>query len=180
MKLYFIKLFLILGLYLQAQEIPTKDKYNAVVVDLVRSGIFVCFPLYVQKNDGSVFRVLTSNYGLFHCYYSKRNDYPVEFADTVSDILNFEFVGLRFDKCPKLIKDSIDNSLYKQLEKKRIKKIIKKYFDLYVHQDNSKHFRVKKEYLSKREILTVLCFMCDNHFIITSDNDGYYTAALLN
>ena len=81
-------------------------------------------------------------------------------------------MGLILDKCPKLIKDSIDNSLYKKLEKKgikkAIKKAIKKYFDLYVDQDNRKHFRVKKEYLSKREILTVLCFMCDNYFIITS------------
>lgn len=89
-------------------------------------------------------------------------------------------MGLILDKCPKLIKDSIDNSLYKKLEKKGIKKAIKKYFDLYVDQDNSKHFRVKKEYLSKRENLTVLCFMCDNYFITTSDNEGYYTAALLN
>lgn len=180
MKLYFSCLFLVAYLYLPAQDIPTQGKYNAVVIDLTKSGVFVCFPLFVQKSDGSVFRALTSNYGLFQCYYSGRYDYSIEFADTVGDILNYEFVGLKLDKCPKLIKDSINNSLYKKFEKQGIKKIIKKYFDVYKHQDNSKHFRVKKEYLSKKEILTVLCFMCDNYFIITSDNDGYYTATLLN
>lgn len=179
MKLYFIVLFLITGLNLQAQDIPTKGKYNAEVIDLIRSGIFVCFPLFVQRNDGSVFRVLTSNNGLFDCYYSNMNNYPREFADTIGDILHFEFVGLKLDKCPKLKDDIIDNSLYKKLESKGIKKIINKYFDTYVNQNNHRHHVVKRKYLSAKDMLTVLCFMCDNAYIVSSNDDGFYVAQLL-
>ena len=151
-----------------------------MVVDLIRSGIFVCFPLNVQKNDGSVFRILTSNYGLFDCYYGNRTDYPIEFADTVGNILNFEFVGLKLDKCSKLKEDVIDNSLYKKLVSRGAKKTIKKYFETFVDKQNDRHFKVKRKYLSMKATLTVLCFMCDNHYIITSDNDGFYVAHLLD
>ncbi len=176
MKIYFINLFLISSIYLQAQEISTKDNYNAVVVDLTRSSIFVCFPIWVQKKDGSVFRALTSNYGLFSCYYNNKTDYPIEFADTVGDILNFEFVGLKLDKCPKLKDNIIDNSLYKKLVDKGIKRTIKKYFDVVGNKNNDSNLKVKRKYLSMKSILTILCFMCDNNYIITSDNDGFYIA----
>ena len=178
MKIYFINLFLIASMYLQAQEISTKSKYNDVVIDLIRSDIFVCFPIWVQKNDGSVFRALTSNYGLFSCYYSNRTDYPIEFADTVGDILNFEFVGLRLDKCPKLKENAIDNSLYKKLVNRGIKKTVEKYFSAFGSENKGRFFKVKRKYLSSKDIRTVLCFMCDNHYILTSDNDGFYTAHL--
>lgn len=159
MKLHLVNLFLITSLYLQAQEISTKSKYNDVVIDLIRSDIFVCFPIWVQKNDGSVFRALTSNYGLFSCYYSSRTDYPIEFADTVGYILNFESRGLKLDKCPKLKENAIDNSLYKKLVNRGIEKTIKKYFSTFVRENKDRFFIVKRKYLSSKDIRTILCFM---------------------
>lgn len=180
MKLYCVSLFLITFLNIQAQEISTQHKYNTVVVDFIRSRVFVCFPLWVQDKNRSTFRVLTSNYGLFGCYYSKSLNYPVEFADTVEDILNFEFVGLQLDKCPKLKENAIDNSLYKKLENKGIKKTINKYFDTFGNENKDRFFKVKRKYLSSKSILTILCFMCDNYYVITSNGDGFYVAHLLD
>ncbi len=180
MKLSLSILFSITYLHLQAQEIPSKGIYDSVVVDFTRSSMFVCFPLWVQKNDGSVFRALTSNYGLSNCYYDSKTDYTSEFADTVKNILAFEFVGLKLDKCPSLKERAIDNTLYKKLVKLGVKKTIKKYFDIYVYLNNERNLKIKRKYLSKHETLTVLCFMCDNYYIITSDNDGNYVANLLS
>ena len=175
MKLHFSILFLMAYLGLSAQEIRDKERYNSVVVDLVKSDLFVCFPLTVQRSDGTIFRVLTSNFGLFGCYYNT-NNYPLEFADTIGDILNFEFVGFNLEKCPKLADHAIDNSLYKKLGKQGIKKVLKKYFDTIITTENRIFFQIKKKYLSDKVNLTVLCFMCDNYYIISADNDGYYVA----
>ncbi len=67
--------------------------------------------------------------------------------------------------------------LYEKITKKGVKKVLKKYFDTLTF--SNKQFMVKKKYLSRRSIFTVLCFLSENNYIITSDNDGYYIARLL-
>ena len=56
------------------------------------------------------------------------------------------------------------------------KRTIKKYFDVVGNKNNDSNLKVKRKYLSMKSILTILCFMCDNNYIITSDNDGFYIA----
>ena len=179
MKLYFSILFLFTYLHIQAQEI-TSSRYYAEIISLVRSDILVLFPLHVRKADGSVFRVLTSNHHLRNCYYSDSDmRFHPEFADTISNILYFGFTGFDLNKCPKLSERSIDNLVYKKLDKQGIDKVLKKYFVRSTYNDIH-YFTVKKVYLSKRSILTVLCFIADNNYLITSDNDGYYVANLID
>ena len=175
-KIYFICLFLLTYSYNEAQETLNGSKYNAEIASLVRSDIFVCFPLNIKKSDGKIFKVLTSNYGLYDCFYSKMAYHP-EFADTIENILNFEFVGFDLNKCPKLIEGAIDIILYKKLANQGVKKVLKKYFDTLTF--SNKQFMVKKKYLPRRAIFTVLFFLSENNYILTSDNDGYYIARLL-
>lgn len=154
---------------LMAQQKRSKSYYNKWLVSLTGDGMFALFTLNIRKKDGSIFKIVTSNNGLYNHYYSSSN-YFIEFPKIIEGILERPF--LEESEFPLITDRKINNSLYNTISHQRIKKILKKYF--FKPGDGKGSLRrVKENYLSKPELLTVLALLSENNFIVTSDIEGY-------